>query len=112
MTPTGLMRGSFVARVHVSPPSSDRYRPSRSPASTIRPPLFATTASACRPSGGDASPFAASGAHVAPPSVDLKIAGARLGGGPLGGPAGFARLNRGPRPAPRDAAARIDARNK
>src|SRR5437879_3707637 len=112
MTPTGLMRGSFVARVHVSPPSSDRYRPSRTPASTIRPPLFATTASACRPSGGDASPLAATGAHVPPPSVDLKIAGARLGGGALGGAAGCAGLNGGTSAAPRVPAAGYSVANK
>ena len=50
----------------------------------MRPPLFATTPSAWRPTGGEASPFAASFVHVAPPSVDLKTAGSRLNGGPPG----------------------------
>src|SRR5580765_5454641 len=50
----------------------------------MRPPLFATTASAWRPMGGEASPFAASFVHVAPPSADLKTAGSRLNGGPPG----------------------------
>ena len=104
-TPTGMMRGSSVARVHVSPPSSDRYRPSRSPASTIRPPLFATTPSPCRPTGGEGSPFAASGAQVAPPSTDLKIAGARLGGRSPGAGAGRAGSNAATSAAPRAPAA-------
>src|SRR3954468_1290470 len=95
------MRGSSVARVHVAPPSSDRYKPSRRPASTTRPRLFATTASAWRPTGGEGRPLAASLVHVAPPSVDVKIAAGRGGGGPGDGGPGCAGLSGGTRPAPR-----------
>src|ERR1700730_11132065 len=71
----------------------------------MRPPLFATTASAWRPTGGEGNPFAASGAHVAPPSVDLKIAGARLGGGSPGAATGCAGSHGATRVAPREPAA-------
>ena len=50
----------------------------------MRPPLFATTPNACRPTGGDGSPFAASFVQLAPPSVDVKIAAGGLNGAPPG----------------------------
>src|SRR5690242_19607774 len=67
----------------------------------MRPPLLATTASACRPMGGDESPFAASLVHVAPPSVDLKTAGSRVNGGAPGAGGGWPGTTGGARPTPR-----------
>src|SRR5204862_5458938 len=54
------------------------------PARTTRPPLFATMPKAWRPTGGESSPVAASFVHVAPPSIDLKMAGSRLYGAAAG----------------------------
>src|SRR3954452_19840161 len=105
ITPTGLIRGSLVARVHVSPPSSDRYSPSRSPANTIRPPLFATTPNAWRPMGGELNPLPASRVHVAPSSADLKIAAARLAAAVAGAEADGDGLLGGTGTAPRAPAA-------
>src|ERR1035437_268526 len=72
MRPAGRL--SVVARVQVSPASSDRKMPTACPVATVaykrRGSLGAAAMSACvTPSG---SPFV-SGFHVLPPSVDLKM---------------------------------------
>ena len=53
---------------------------------------LATTPSAWRPTGGEASPLAVSFVHVAPPSLDLKTAGSRVNGGPPAGGASPGRI--------------------
>ena len=68
----------------------------------MRPPLFATTPSACRPTGGEASPLAASLVHVAPPSVDLNTAASRLNGGAPGLGGGWPGTTGGASDAPRN----------
>src|SRR5947207_1221288 len=105
MTPMGRMRGSSVARVQLSPPSSDLYKPSRRPASTILPAEPATMPRAWRPTADPARPFALRRAHVVPPSFDLKIAaGGVKGGRSPSTPASDGRIGRAGA-APRDAAA-------